>query len=177
MQSPAGTDTSSLPVAGLLFYVHLGAVVLFLVALAALVATVEAAGRPTRNAELVQRTYVRTFRWYNPLSIALLGVALLTGAWLLTPIKHSLGPRFFSVVGTPLALKLACAFVLINIAAYVSFAVCHPLVRNHQRGDQLEAVALLRLRRRLRLGIALTLLITAATVWTAEQVAVRLAGP
>ncbi len=177
MQSPAGADTSSLPVADLLFFVHLGAVVLFLVAVAALAAAVEAAGRPTGDAELVQRTYVRAFRWYNPLSIALLGVALLTGAWLLTPIKSTLGPRFFSVVGMLLAVKLACAFVLINLAAYVSFAVCHPLVRDHQRGDQLDAAALLALRRRLRLGIALTLFMTAATVWTAERVAARLAGP
>lgn len=162
--------------AGLLFYVHLGAVVLFLAALAALVAAVESAGRPSHNVELVQRSYVRAFRWYNPISIALLGMALLTGAWLLTPIKHSLGPRFFSVVGAPLAVKLTCAFVLINLAAYVSFAVCHPLVRNHQNGDQLDAAALLSLRRRLRLGIALTLLMTAVTVWTAERVAAHLAG-
>ncbi|RMF25593.1 MAG: hypothetical protein D6760_00680 [Deltaproteobacteria bacterium] len=162
---------------GLLLQTHVGAVLLFVGASVAVLVIAEAAPRRTATQTSLRRLYARVFRWYDPVSISLLGVCLMTGAWMLTPIKESLGPRFFSAIGIALAIKLACAFALINLAAYVAFGICHPVVRAEQRQEPIDPDSLRSVRRRLRVAMVLTLACTAATVWAAEHVADRLAGP
>ena len=103
---------------------------------------------------------------YNPLSIGALGVTLMTGAFNLTSYKALLGPRFFSLLGGVLGLKLLLVFVLINVSAAVSLGLGHRVVRTELRGEAIEPEQLAGLVKRMRVLTVVALLLTAWIVWT-----------
>ncbi len=115
-------------------------------------------------------------RWLGSLALASLGASLITGAWALTPLKRELGSHFFQAVAPPLVLKLALAFALANATAFLCFAACLPLARHLAANGAAKPKVPAPLGRRLRAAVALTLLLTAATVWAAYLVAVRLSA-
>ena len=69
--------------------------------------------RAARETTAVDRRarLVRTFRVYDPLAIALLGVMVMTGAWSVTGFKQSLGADY-GAFAAHLAWKLALAFLV-----------------------------------------------------------------
>ena len=113
-----------------------------------------------------QRFLAQGLRRYNPLSIGALGVALMTGAFNLTSYKALLGPRFFSLLGGVLGLKLLLVFVLINVSAAVSLGLGHRVVRTELRGEAIEPERLAGLVKRIRVLTVVALLLTAWIVWT-----------
>ena len=113
-----------------------------------------------------QRFLAQGLKRYNPLSIGALGVALMTGAFNLTSYKARLGPRFFSLLGGVLGLKLLLVFVLINVSAAVSLGLGHRVVRTELRGEAIEPEQLAGLVKRMRVLTVVALLLTAWIVWT-----------
>jgi hypothetical protein len=77
---------------------------------------------------LQRRVLAKALRPYNVVSIGALGVLLMTGASSLTDLKATMRADFGRLLW-PLAWKLTLAFLLINVATYLSFGLAHRLVR------------------------------------------------
>jgi uncharacterized membrane protein len=109
-------------------WVHLLGLAVYLGSTLALVLmvlpAVEQVGDPAEQRRLV----AKALRPYNVLSIGALGVLLMTGASSLTDLKATLRADFGRLLW-PLAWKLLLAFLLINVATYLSFGLAHRLVR------------------------------------------------
>ncbi len=72
------------------------------------------------------------FRFYNPFSIATLGVVVMTGAIRLTDLKAAMKFEYFARVGYPLSLKLALAFLLIFLQTYITFGLTFRIGRQEE---------------------------------------------
>lgn len=68
-------------------------------------------------------------RIFHPVSLASLGVLVVTGAVALTPLKENLGPEYMPRLFGVLALKLLLVFVLILVSSYQFFALGPRLLR------------------------------------------------
>ena len=75
------------------------------------------------------RIVAAAIRIFHPLSLASLGVLVLTGAGALTPLKETLGPEYVPRLFGVLALKLLLVFVLILVSSYQFFALGPRLLR------------------------------------------------
>jgi uncharacterized membrane protein len=118
----------------------------------------------------VQRRFlVPALRLFNPLSIGSLGVLLMTGAFRLTELKARLGLLFFARLGGILAVKLALAFLLINVATYVSFGIAHRLVRAEQGGLPADPATQAAMLRRMAAATWIALGLAGATLWVAVE--------
>jgi len=150
----------------LLLLAHLAAVAVYLGSSVFLALLIEVVGieadAPTRRAR-----WAEIFSVYNPLSVGALGVVVMTGAWALTPYKEAFGGGYFERVGGPLAGKLALAFVVVLTGTWISFGICHRLVRAHQGEVPVTDLELARIRTRLRGALWLACILTLATVWVA----------
>jgi hypothetical protein len=151
----------------LLLLAHIGAIATYLGSSVFLAGLIEVVGRGIESPMERRARWVEVFPAYNILSIGALGVAVMTGAWLLTPLKQQLGQAYFDSVGRPLAAKLALAFSVILAGTWISFGMCHRMVRAHQFETPVSSVELDRLRTRLRAGLWLVCTLTAATIWYA----------
>lgn len=154
----------------LAFAVYTGATVA-LIAIAIPAITTEE--DPVRRAQLA----AAVLRVYDPLSIAALGVSIMTGAFSLTAYKAALRGAFFDRVGGPLAWKLFFTFVLVNLAAYVAFGIGHRLVRAVDGGEPPDAARLAAALRRLRMSSLLALALVAVIVWVALRLSAATVGP
>ena len=67
-------------------------------------------------------------RVYDPLSLALLGVMIMTGAFSLTDVKDAMRETFFQILGPILMWKLSLTFVLIIFATYLAFGLGNRVV-------------------------------------------------
>ena len=113
-----------------------------------------------------RQTYLAScFKVYNPLTIAALGVQVMSGAINLTRYKAILLGEFYSRVGYLLAWKLALVFVLVMLGTYLSFGLGLRIVRHEEWNEQLGAEKLGSMQRRMMGPAALALLITAAITW------------
>ena len=118
---------------------------------------------PLRRARIA----ASVLRVYDPLSLAALGVAIMTGAFSLTAYKAALRGAFFERMGGPLAWKLFFTFILINVATYMAFGIGHRIVRATDAGEPPDAAQLDSFMRRLRISAMLALLLVAIIVWEA----------
>src|SRR5579863_4905203 len=64
---------------------------------------------------------IEGFRFYNPFTLAMMGVLVITGAMRLTDLKAAMAVDYFARIGGVLALKLALVFLLIFIQTYITF--------------------------------------------------------
>jgi hypothetical protein len=156
----------------LVVFVHLVAVAVYLGSTVMLGVAIETLGARAPDAFLRRQRYASFFNAYNPLSIAALGVVVITGAWSITPYKQGLGPRYFEEIGSALAGKLSLAFLLIMTATWVSFGICHRLVRADQGALPVTDAQLRRFLMRLRIAVWLSVLLALATLWTATGIRV-----
>jgi len=106
-------------------------------------------------------------RVYDPLTIAVLGIVLMTGAYSLTGFKDALRADFFRQMGGMLMWKLGWFFVLVNVAAYMAFGLGNRLVRRHHEGEEVDPAWVDSMIRRLRVSSVLALLLCALIVWIA----------
>ena len=118
---------------------------------------------PARRARLA----AAVMRVYDPLSLAAMGVAIMTGAFSLTAYKAALRGAFFERMGGPLAWKLFFTFILINVGTYIAFGIGHRIVRATDAGEPPDAAQLDSFLRRLRGSALLALLLVALIVWVA----------
>lgn len=158
-------------------WVHLLAFAVYTLATVALIA----AGVPaiTRERDPIRRARraAAVLRIYDPLSLAALGVAIMTGAFSLTGYKAALGPAFFERMGRPLVWKLFFTFMLVNVAAYVAFGIGHRVVRAVEGGEPPDAARLTAVLRRLIISCVLALALVAAIVWQATQMSSAVLAP
>jgi uncharacterized membrane protein len=150
-----------------LLLAHLVAIAAYLGSSLFLALLIEVVGRDSSDAPARRGRWAELFAVYNPFSIAALGVIVITGAWALTPYKEALGAGYFEKVGQLLAGKLALAFAVVMSGTWVSFGICHRLVRAHQGKLPVTDRDLDRLRARLRVALWITCALTVLTVWVA----------
>jgi hypothetical protein len=151
----------------LLVVAHVGAIAVYLGASLLLALLMEVLGRNAPDAAARRERWAEVFAVYNPLSIAALGVVVMTGAWSLTPYKEALGKGYFEEVGRALANKLGLAFLVVMTGTWICFGMCHRLVRAHQGSAPVTDAELDGLRARLRFALWLTCLLTLLTIWVA----------
>lgn len=75
-------------------------------------------------------------RIFHPVSLASLGLAVITGAIALTPVKETLGPEYVPRLFGVLALKLLFVFVLVMVSCYTFFALGPRLLRALPGADE-----------------------------------------
>ena len=158
-------------------WVHLLAFAVYTGATVALVAigipAIGAEDEPDRRARLA----ARILRVYDPLSIAALGVSIMTGAFSLTTYKAVLRGAFFDRLGAPLAWKLFFTFLLVNLAAYIAFGIGHRVVRAVDAGEPPDATQLGVFVRRLRASALLALALIGVIVWVALSLSAAAMAP
>lgn len=149
------------------FWIHIAssAVYTLATALIAFVSLPRARAQPDAAARL--GSIARAMQIYDPLTIALLGINLMTGAFAITNYKAALGPEFFARMGIPLAWKLLFAFLLINLAAYIAFGIGHRLVSRVHWDEPLDPAWVDSMLKRLQVSLILALLLVAVIVWIA----------
>ncbi|MFQ5803412.1 MAG: hypothetical protein ACE5JQ_11015 [Candidatus Methylomirabilales bacterium] len=75
-------------------------------------------------------------RIFHPVSLASLGLAVLTGAIALTPVKETLGPEYVPRIFGVLALKLLFVFALVLVSCFTFFALGPRLLRALSGADE-----------------------------------------
>jgi hypothetical protein len=155
---------------GLMGLGHLMGIAAYIGATLLLAMAVESVGRRASDAFDRRNRFAELFRVYNPLSIAALGVAVVTGAMMITGYKESLGAGYFVQVGRPLVGKLTAAFVLIITATWVSFGICHRVVNADLGALPVTDAELDRVLMRLRVALWLSLALAVLTLWLALAV-------
>ncbi len=126
---------------------------------------------PTRRAALIQG-----FKFYNPFSIATLGVLVMTGAFRLTDLKASMKFDYFSRIGTILSIKLLLVFLLIFLQTYLTFGIAFRIGRQeevaaHGDGEPFTVEKVNSMLRRIRSMAWVTIVLAAAIVFVAIRMA------
>ena len=104
---------------------------------------------------------------YDPFSIAVLGVMIMTGAFALTAIKDALREQFFARMGTVLTWKLSFTFVLIIVASYLAFGLGNRLVGKAEIEETTDPSWVSSVLTRIQLVAALVLVLCAIISWIA----------
>jgi uncharacterized membrane protein len=120
------------------------------------------------------------FRFYNPFTLALLGVLVITGAMRLTDLKAAMQTSYFARIGNILSLKLLLAFLMIFIQTYVTFGLAFRIGRQeevaaHGDGPPFSVEQVNSMLSRIRAMTWVTIILTAAIVWESLRMA-RLIG-
>ncbi len=123
---------------------------------------------------------IQGFRFYNPFTLAMLGVLVITGAMRLTDLKAAMGGEYFARIGGLLALKLALVFLLIFIQTYVTFGIAFRIGRQeevaaHGDGPPFSVEKVNSMLARIRAMTWITIILTMAIVWESLKMA-RLIG-
>jgi uncharacterized membrane protein len=120
------------------------------------------------------------FRFYNPFTLAMLGVLVITGAMRLTDLKAAMAVNYFARIGNVLALKLALVFLLIFIQTYITFGLAFRIGRQeevaaHGDGPPFSVEKVNSMLMRIRAMTWVTIILTVAIVWESLKM-VRLIG-
>ena len=104
---------------------------------------------------------------YDPLSLALLGVMIMSGAFALTDYKEALRERFFEQMGMVLVWKLLLTFIVVIVAAYLAFGLGNRLVGRAELEEPPEEQWVRSMLTRIQVVAGLILALWAAIVWVA----------
>lgn len=109
------------------------------------------------------------FRFYNPFSIGMLGIVVISGAMRLTDLKAEMKFDYFARIGEPLAIKLGLAFLLIFIQTYIAFGLAFRIGRQeevaaHGDGPAFSVAQVNSMLERIRAMVWVTIVLTAAIV-------------
>jgi len=129
------------------------------------------ADEPARRAALI-----KGLKFYNPFSIGVLGVLVITGAIRLTDLKASMKMDYFSRIGSTLSLKLLLAFLLIFLQTYLTFGLAFRIGRQeevaaHGDGPAFTVEQVNSMLRRIRSMAWVTIILTAAIIFVALKMA------
>ncbi|HVN64207.1 MAG TPA: hypothetical protein VMT58_06190 [Candidatus Binataceae bacterium] len=125
-----------------------------------------------------RRALIAGFRFYNPFTIAVLGVIVITGAMRLTDLKASIGFAYFNLIGPTLALKLGLAFLLIFIQTYITFGLAFRIGRQeevaaHGDGEPFTVEKVNSMLSRIRAMAWVTIALAAAVLWVSLTMTAR----
>jgi len=164
--------------ANLLIWIHLLAMSAYFGAQFAviymLLPVAEQAGDESRH----RAALITGFKFYNPFTIAMLGIVVITGAMRLTDVKAEMKFEYFSRIWAPLSLKLGLAFLLIFIQTYITFGLAFRIGRQeevaaHGDGEPFSVEPLTLKQSRIRSMIWVTILLTAAVVFVSLTIMKR----
>ncbi len=148
-------------------WLHVASLILYAIAtLVVLVYAIPRARAAASEDERLQRA-AAAMRIYDPLSIALLGIVVMSGAFGLTALKDALRERFFQVMGPVLMWKLALTFVLIILATYLAFGLGNRLVGYADTDERPAPGWSTRALRRIQITSALILVLCGTITWIA----------
>ncbi len=138
-----------------------------------------AATAPTESAR--RQSLIAGFKFYNPFTIAVLGIIVITGAMRLTDLKASMKFDYFARIGAVLELKLALAFMLIFIQTYITFGLAFRIGRQeevaaHGDGEAFTVAQIDSMLRRIRSMAWFTILLAAAVIWVSLTMVSRTVG-
>jgi uncharacterized membrane protein len=113
---------------------------------------------------------IQGFRFYNPFTLAMLGVLVITGAIRLTDLKAAMAVDYFARIGHVLALKLGLVFLLIFIQTYITFGLAFRIGRQeevaaHGDGPAFTVERVNSMLARIRAMAWVTIILTVAVVW------------
>jgi len=125
-----------------------------------------------------RKSLIAGFKFYNPFTIAVLGIIVITGAMRLTDLKASMKFDYFARIGGPLELKLSLAFLLIFIQTYITFGLAFRIGRQeevaaHGDGAPFTVEQLNSMLRRIRAMAWFTIVLAAAVIWVSLTVVSR----
>jgi len=155
---------------GLLLWLHVTAMAAYfgaqVGAIYMLLPAAELAGDEDRRRAVL----IAGFRFYNPFSIAMLGVIVITGAMMLTDLKADLKFDYFVRIWPALSLKLALAFLLIFIQTYITFGLAFRIgrqeeVADHGDGPRFTAAQVNSMLARIRAMTWVTIVLAAAVIF------------
>jgi len=113
---------------------------------------------------------IEGFKFYNPFTIAMLGIVVISGAIRLTDVKAEMKFEYFSRIWAALSLKLGLAFLLIFIQTYITFGLAFRIGRQeevaaHGDGEPFTVERLNSMLSRIRAMIWAIILLTAAIIF------------
>jgi hypothetical protein len=125
----------------------------------------QAADESQRRAALITG-----FKFYNPFTIAMLGIVVITGAMRLTDVKAEMKFDYFARIFAALSFKLMLAFLLIFIQTYITFGLAFRIGRQeevaaHGDGEPFTVERLNSILSRIRAMIWVTIFLTAAVIF------------
>ncbi len=115
-----------------LVWAHLCAMAAYFGAQFALVYMLIPAAATARDETARRASLIAGLRFYNPFSLGMLGMVVITGAMRLTDLKESMKFDYFNRIGGPLALKLGLAFLLIFVQTYLTFGLAFRIGRQEE---------------------------------------------
>lgn len=136
---------------------------------ATLVIVAHSIPRARREAEPRRRLAraASAMRLYDPFSIAVLGVIVMTGAFALTGYKDALRERFFEQMGAHLLWKLSFTFALIIAGTYLAFGLGNRLVGAVESAEPPTAQWVDSMLTRIQITAIAVLLLCGIIVWIA----------
>ncbi len=155
-----------------LTWLHLCAMAAYVGAQFAVIYMLIPAAETAPNEAARRASLIAGFKFYNPFTIAVLGIIVISGAMRLTDLKASMKFDYFARIGSVLELKLALAFVLIFIQTYITFGLAFRIGRQeevaaHGDGEAFTVEQLNSMLRRIRAMAWVTIVLAAAIIWVA----------
>ncbi len=155
-----------------LTWLHLCAMAAYVGAQFAVIYMLIPAAQTAPNEAARRSSLIAGFKFYNPFTIAVLGIIVISGATRLTDLKASMKFDYFARIGSVLELKLALAFVLIFIQTYITFGLAFRIGRQeevaaHGDGEAFTVEQLNSMLRRIRAMAWVTIVLAAAIIWVA----------
>src|SRR5271169_4248612 len=153
-----------------LMWLHLCAMASYVGAQFAVIYMLIPAAETASNEAARRASLIAGFKFYNPFTIAVLGIIVISGAMRLTDLKASMKFDYFARIGSALELKLALAFVLIFIQTYITFGLAFRIGRQeevaaHGDGEAFTVEQIDSMLRRIRSMAWFTILLAAAVIW------------
>src|SRR5260221_4704950 len=156
--------------ANVLIWLHLCAMAAYVGAQFAVIYMLIPAAETAPDEAARRKSLIAGFKFYNPFTIGVLGIIVISGAMRLTDLKASMKFDYFARIGGPLELKLALAFLLIFIQTYITFGLAFRIGRQeevaaHGDGDAFPVEQLKSMLRPIRPMAWFTILLPAAVIW------------
>jgi len=164
-----------------LLWLHLCAMAAYVGAQFAVIYMLIPAAETAPNEAARRASLIAGFKFYNPFTIAVLGIIVLSGAMRLTDWKASMKFDYFARIGSALELKLGLAFVLIFIQTYITFGLAFRIGRQeevaaHGDGEPFTVEQIDSMLRRIRAMAWFTIVLAAAVIWVSLTMVSRAAA-
>lgn len=164
----------------ILIWLHLCAMAAYVGAQFAVIYMLLPAAETAPDESSRRKSLIAGFKFYNPFTIAVLGIIVITGAMRLTDLKASMKFDYFARIGAPLELKLGLAFLLIFIQTYITFGLAFRIGRQeevaaHGDGEAFTVQQVNSMLRRIRAMVWFTILLAAAIIWVSLTMVSRAA--
>lgn len=163
-----------------LVWMHVCAIASYVGAQFAVIYMLIPAAQTAPNEAARRASLIAGFKFYNPFTIAVLGIVVISGATRLTDLKASMKFDYFARIGPALELKLGLAFVLIFIQTYITFGLAFRIGRQeevaaHGDGEPFSAAQIDSMLRRIRAMAWVTIVLAAAIIWVSLTMVSRIA--